>query len=243
MSYILEALKKIEQKQQRQGTPRLLSIPLDIPEEEKKSRTLLYVIVGALVLNAAVITAWWVAPWRRPEPVAPVAESLSMPQKEASGIATMAPATASHSPVVVDPTEKQTASVALEKSTPVFRPEVPEGAEATSGQRAKVSPPPAGQPPDARSRKETKSAFAASSTTLLDLGDLPPPVKGSLPEFKISGHAYSSEPRFRVARVNNKIVQEGETLSQGLKVDEIVPGGVIFTYRGYRFRVGINDNP
>lgn len=238
MSYILEALKKIEQKQQKQGAPRLLSIPLDIPEEEKKSRTLLYVIIGALVLNAAVITAWWAAPWQRPEPVA---ESLFIPQKEAPGVAS--PATALHAPAVVKPVENQTASVAVETSTPVFRPEVPKGTEATSGQRAKVSPAPAGQPPDVRSRKETKSASAVSSTTLLDLGDLPPPVKGSLPEFKISGHAYSPEPRFRVARVNNKIVQEGETLSQGLKVDEIVPGGVIFTFRGYRFRVGMNDNP
>jgi general secretion pathway protein B len=63
-----------------------------------------------------------------------------------------------------------------------------------------------------------------------------------LPEFNISGHAYSPEPQTRVARINEKILQEGQELAPGLKLEEITPGGVIFGYRGYRFRVELSGN-
>lgn len=244
MSYILEALKKVEQKQQREGIPRLLTLPPDVPEEGKKSRVLLYVIIGALLLNAVVMTAWWIAPWRHRETITPVTEPLAVPEKTLSGTTerTSAPA-----PVVPAPDRSSfgpTTSVISDKSAPLAKPAGAIGTEVGPGQRERTAASTAKSPPETQPRKEAvhaSPAFAPRSR-LFDLGELPPTIRGSLPEFKISGHAYSPEPRFRVARVNNKIVQEGEALSQGLKVDEIVPGGVIFTYQGYRFRVGVNDN-
>jgi general secretion pathway protein B len=242
MSYILEALKKLEQKQQREGTPILLSMSLDVPEEKKKNRVLLYVITGALVLNAAVITAWWIAPWPHHEGAAPAAGPMPLQQKEAAAMQNMPAAIVVHAPAIDTPLPQQAASTGAEKSMTAQKPMPVKPLEATIDHSAKGSPP-AGRQPEAQPRKETKSMSSGSGAKLLNLGELPPTVRGGLPEFKISGHAYSSESRFRVARVNNKIVQEGESLSQGLKVDEIVPGGVIFTYQGYRFKVGINDNP
>jgi general secretion pathway protein B len=240
MSYILEALKKIEQKQQREGVPRLLTIPSDLPEEEKKSRVLPYVIVGALVLNAAIMTAWWIAPWQSRQKIVPPAEPPVIQQKTAPAISEIPPAV--HAPFTGKYSTEQPTPKFGEKSAQISR-RAPEkdSLEATSGQRAKTAPS-ASQAPEAPLRKETRSALASPGDKLLSLEELPATVRGSLPEFKISGHAYSSEPHFRVARVNNKIVQEGEALSQGLRVDEIVPGGVVFTFQGYRFRVGTNDN-
>jgi hypothetical protein len=46
-----------------------------------------------------------------------------------------------------------------------------------------------------------------------------------------------------VTRINEKILQEGQELAPGLKLVEIVPDGVIFGYRGYRFRVDLNGSP
>lgn len=240
MSYILEALKKLEQKQQREGAPRLLSIPLDVPEEKKKSRVLQYVIAGALVLNAAAMTAWWIASRQYRKPVA-VIETKSVQQTEGAGIAHTPPPAGGRVSAVDAPSSQRAAPPGAEKTMAIPKPDS-QTLQTTSGERARVNPP-ASRAPEVQPRKEAKSVPPASGSKLLDLGELPPAVRNSLPEFKISGHAHSSEPRFRVARVNNKIVQEGEALSQGLKVDEIVPGGVIFTYQGYRFRVGINDNP
>jgi general secretion pathway protein B len=77
---------------------------------------------------------------------------------------------------------------------------------------------------------------------ILKLNELPRAVRNGLPEFRISGHAYSPEPQTRVARVNEKILQEGQELTPGLKLEEIIPSGLIFSYQGYRFRVTISEN-
>jgi general secretion pathway protein B len=77
---------------------------------------------------------------------------------------------------------------------------------------------------------------------IFSLSELPPAVRNALPEFRISGHAYSPDRQNRVARVNDKILQEGQELTPGLKVEEIVPDGIIFNYQSYRFRVGTNEN-
>jgi general secretion pathway protein B len=73
------------------------------------------------------------------------------------------------------------------------------------------------------------------------LSDLPAEVRSGLPEFKISGHAYSPEAQTRVVRINEKILQEGQELSPGLKVEEIVPNGVVLSHKTYRFRVEIGQ--
>ena len=245
MSYILEALKKVEQKQQREGLPRLLTLPLEVPEEGKKGRVLSYIIIGVLLLNAVVMTAWWIASRQHHEAITPVTEPLAVPEKTLSGTLerTLAPAPVAPASVPDRPSSSPTTPVISEKSAPIPNPAAPIRTEVGPGQKEKIAASTAKHPPEMQPRKEAVHSSPAPGARLFDLGELPPRIRGSLPEFKISGHAYSPEPRFRVARVNNKIVQEGEALSQGLKVDEIVPGGVIFTYQGYRFRVGVNDNP
>jgi len=77
---------------------------------------------------------------------------------------------------------------------------------------------------------------------VLQVSELPSAVRSALPQFRISGHAYSPEPQTRVARINEKILQEGQELAPGLRLEEIVPDGVIFGYRGYRFRVDLNGS-
>jgi general secretion pathway protein B len=245
MSYILEALKKVEQKQQREGIPRLLTLPPEVPEEGKKGRVLSYIIIGALLLNAVVMTAWWIAPRQHHETITPVTESLAVTEKTLSGTLerTLAPAPVVPASVPDRPSSSPTTPVISEKSAPIPNPAAPIRTEAVPGQKEKIAASTAKNSRETQPRKEAVHSSPAPGASLFDLGELPPTIRGSLPEFKISGHAYSTEPRFRVARVNNKIVQEGEALSQGLKVDEIAPGGVIFTYQGYRFRVGVNDNP
>lgn len=239
MSYILEALKKIEQKQQREGAPRLLTIPSDFPEEQKKRSVLPFVIAGALVLNAAVMTAWWMAPRTAKQHLIGV-ETASDIKGGMSAPLESLPALPAPLIGEKNSTIRQGSKAAEQPARISSRSPEREAAETASVQTGRAEPS-VGAPAEALPRKETRGASAAPKGKLLSLEDLPPAVRRDLPEFKISGHAYSSEPRFRVARVNSKIVQEGEALSQGLKVDEIVPGGVVFTYQGYRFRVGIND--
>jgi general secretion pathway protein B len=240
MSYILEALKKVEQKQQREGAPRLLTIPTEVGEERKKRRVLPYIIAAALLLNAAVMTAWWMTP--RFQYNEQQAATLNDSVKEPETFRTPPPLDVDEARSETRLTEQaipnRSSDVALHESRMTARI-VPRSVPV---QAAKAIP--SGQQSvEGGVSNETGNIVPPPRAKLLSLGELPLSIRGGLPEFKISGHAYSPEPRFRVARVNNKIVQEGEALSQGLKVDEIVPGGIIFTFQGYRFRVGLNDNP
>ena len=42
-----------------------------------------------------------------------------------------------------------------------------------------------------------------------------------------------------MARINDRMMREGQDLSQGLKLEEIIEDGVIFRFRDYRFFVGM----
>jgi hypothetical protein len=65
MSYILEALKKAEQKSEKGGLPSLLSHPR--ATDRKNGRMWFYPLIAALFLNAGMIF-WWVHPWWPNEP-------------------------------------------------------------------------------------------------------------------------------------------------------------------------------
>ena len=58
----------------------------------------------------------------------------------------------------------------------------------------------------------------------------------------MSIHLYNAEPQARFAKINDRTLHEGESLVEGLKVEQIRPDGVVFGYQGLRFQLGINEN-
>lgn len=71
---------------------------------------------------------------------------------------------------------------------------------------------------------------------MLSMAELPSSIQGQLPKISVSGYAYSSDPRARVAVINRRMLGEGDEVVAGVKVEQILREGVIFSYRGYRFR-------
>ena len=57
MSFILDALKKLEQKRQQGSVPDLMTVHLTGSQEAKKRSLLPYLILLVLLINAGVITA------------------------------------------------------------------------------------------------------------------------------------------------------------------------------------------
>ena len=55
----------------------------------------------------------------------------------------------------------------------------------------------------------------------------------------ISAHAYSTKPKASFVFVNDRMLREEEALAPGLKLERITPDGMIFSYKGYRFRRGV----
>ena len=217
MSYILEALKKVEQKEKQGGVPKLLSFRGETAPKPKKRTLWPYLLIATLLLNAVAIF-WWIGP---------------RPDKQH----TAAQAPAVQPPTSVAPALPPADQRAQNRSGDIKV--VPQARDISRSPALKTRETPAGTlvPPQTRAEKRT-----AAHGRVLSLDELPPSVKSGLPEFKVSGHAYSPDRALRVTRINDQILQEGQSLTPGLKVEEITPAGIVLSYQGYRFQVGINAN-
>jgi general secretion pathway protein B len=68
--------------------------------------------------------------------------------------------------------------------------------------------------------------------------DMPLSIRKTLPVMVVAVHAYSSTAQDRLVSINGRMLREGDTLGPDLKLEQITPDGMIFTYRSYRFRRG-----
>ena len=73
MSYILDALRKLEQNRQHEESLTFLTFQGQAPRKRKRHRLWPYLLVVALMLNAGVIF-WWIGPWQSPEKKSMTAE-------------------------------------------------------------------------------------------------------------------------------------------------------------------------
>jgi general secretion pathway protein B len=80
---------------------------------------------------------------------------------------------------------------------------------------------------------------AAGRETVMSMADLPLPIREELPAMTITVHAYSDKPEARLVGINYRILREGDYVVPGLRLEQITPDGMIFRYKGYRFRRGV----
>jgi general secretion pathway protein B len=234
MSYILEALKKAEQKTQQEGAPKLLSFPDENVPERGKRPLWPYLVLAALLLNAGVLF-FLIGPWRSQDRQAVVQVPVVDPQVTVARVEAPAAESVQNRPSAAKEIP-QARGVSKPRALAVGEdgPDAPPAA--TEKRPVPVTNSPSAQP---KARVENKPAVQGR---VVRLNDLPPPVRGALPDFNVTGHAYSPDPRSRVTRINDQILQEGQTLRPGLKVEEITPDGIILTYQGHRFQIGIGGN-
>ena len=91
-------------------------------------------------------------------------------------------------------------------------------------------------------QSETKSVDASEPVVenkIYNFHELPLSVKQSLPAFIISFFIYSDDPASRMVRINDHMLQEGQYLTAGLKLEEITRDGIIFNNQTYRFVVRV----
>ena len=239
MSYILDALRKSEHERRRGSVPDPLTVQEPLPHEKKKRAVWPFVIMAALLINAVIFGLWFGSRYSQKPPVvqedtsqnihtpqlannlpqsAPAInnEQEHIPQKEALNSGKVSPAILNSK---VDAKkqehlflEKERTSVKIQKTSPD---------SAISEPQAEKAPP----PPD--------------KTKLYTLNELPSSIRQKLPDFSLSVFLYTDEPASRMVRVNGSMMKEGQYLTTGLKLEEIIPDGVIFSYLDYRFRIGI----
>jgi general secretion pathway protein B len=243
LSYILEALKKLEQKRQQEGTPNLLTLQGDATKVPQKRRFWPYITLGVVLLNGIIVLLlFWIAPWKN------AGQPLSQTSRVTRESTTPPSATVlpekKEQPVAetkkdVPPPEKKD----LAQPGPGQPPAATPGkvvAEATQPKTAPVQPTPIKTSPES-SPREMKPV--KPSNKVLSIKELPGAVKSSLPELKMTVHSYNEQPQSRFVVINNNTVREGQSINSDLKVEQITPNGIILNYQGHRFVLGINETP
>ena len=228
MSFILEALKKSDQQRQRGATPTLPTTTLTMAAP-KQTAFLYYGLLAAVLLAGIVIG--WLHPWQAEQPTAAPGSLAEKPQISVSH------QIASPSlPGAPETARKTTQELPASNSMPAVQP-----APIIAAIKPDMSAPPRAQtysaPPTAPISE--KPADAAQEQKVIPMAELPLQVQQEIPAMTIPLHAYSSKPRDRLVSINDRMLREGESLTPGLRLEQITPDGLIFSYKEYRFRRGV----
>ena len=205
MSFILDALKKSEAERQRKAVPGFA----DIPEGRiaPKAPRWWWVIGALLAVNLAVLAGVLL----RPADTKPnETESLATEKKVEVPV-----------PVPVQPAAFSDIVAEARRNRPEQEPQTT--TEPQRQEQAATAP---------------KPAPAASSTTnaaLPTLNELRANGTLQLPDMHLDIHVYSDEPAERFVFINMSKYKEAATLSEGPRVREIRPDGVVLEHRGTRF--------
>jgi general secretion pathway protein B len=223
MSYILDALRKSDQQRQRGAAPTLLTMqPAAVVR--KRPAFLAYGLLAAVLVGAGIVIGW-LRPWQsepavpaRPEPVA--AKPLeSTPRQPAPAPSEIAPQPNQEPKPELQARVKPKADGAQRKAD-----------AAAPGRKAAPAP---------DRLAYTAAGDAEDAPAVISMTELPPSIQQDLPKMTITVHAYSDKPGARLVGINNRILREGDYVVPGLELEEITPDGMIFGYKGYRFRRGL----
>jgi general secretion pathway protein B len=223
VSYILEALRKLEQQQKSQrGNPVISELlnSTDVIPAQKKYPLWFSLILTALIINAGLLI-WWIHPWGSKTSSA-VAPRISGRYLESNVSAKSSEA----GPMQSKPARKKRATdsplTSKERGKAArISPALPEETPVT-----KLSPVPNAVPAPVGSSSEHR---------VFNFSELPLSVQHVLPEIKISLHFFTPESSSRVVRINDRTMQEGQELVPGLKLEEITPTGIVLRYQGFSF--------
>ncbi len=226
MSLILDALRKADAERERGSVPSLHSQPVVLPSvgtlsTPKGRSNWLWIAVG-LALGLAAAATWVMTGRNAPAP----------------STATTNVAPAQPSMFAATPARPAATSVPT-----------PPAAAATDAQT--IAEPAPWRQPDER---KAPRADAKGDTQVVTLGNvlgnvppaeapvysreqLPPDIRGALPQFAIGGSIYSPDPTARSLIINGRLYRERDRLTQELSLEEIKLRAAIFSFRGYRFEV------
>jgi general secretion pathway protein B len=252
MSFILDALKKSEADRQRQNGPALFEVKVAPPRTRLPLWAL--AIVALLVVNLGIVL-WLVL--RHPAhaesgtlaPAAPAVAAAPLPAPPAAGAASPPPqpaptvaatsappvAAASTPPAAAAATAagsaQTTAPAAAAATTVPATARAADAGSADGGNPADYAPAEEPAPSNALSGKVRRGTIAG-----VPLYQDAAAVPGTqIPQLRLDLHVYAPRPEDRFVMINMHKVHPGETLPEGVHVDDITPEGAVLSYNGSRF--------
>ncbi len=264
MSYILDALRKSEQQRQRGKAPSL-DAQLIVPYAEKSSSLLLYVLLIAALIAIGLIVFF--KPWQQDKTHEVVAANVDAPVQSQSQTKITYLPPVSHDKAPTNKLEQSTVRkpVATAENKPKekikpqenIKPQVepaPAKTEAPAliaahtdkdlpqepvvnkpvSQVAEREAPPVAVAPEVIQPNENTHAHK-----IFELSDLPANIQQEIPKMAIAGYAYSNISKESSVGINDHLLQEGDYLMPGLRLEHINPDGLVFAYKSYHFRQGL----
>ena len=215
MSFILDALKKSENSRLRQDHPAIFDAQAAAVRRQGLPRwgIALMVLLG---LNLLILAY---ALWRPSEPPAAV-PTVQPESTTASAAAHTAAAPAQSRPA---------------QSRPALSAPALAGPPSAAPTRSMAAPP-------SDVRRSTPPAFPVSSEespTLPSRDDLLA-AGAAIPEANLNMHVYDASPALRFVLLNGQRLREGEVSREGLRVEQILPSGVLLSTGGTSFMLSIN---
>jgi general secretion pathway protein B len=243
MSFILDALKKSENERQRQSSPALFEVKVAAPRRHFP----LWAVALAVLLGVNMLVLGWVllrdggdsdtAATNAPAP-APAATGAA-PSGEVTVPATVTfqvNVPASSAPGAVTPGAREPGVVAPSPAPPL-------GEEPLLSEQLPSVPPDY----DARDYQPAITPEEANATAAARRAGHMPPSRDELlargeqlPEMRLDLHVYDTDPAKRFVFINMRKLREGESLPDGVRVDEITQGGAKLSYRGTQFALSSN---
>ena len=249
MSFILDALRKSDQQRQRSVTPTLMTA--QAPAAGAKQPALFWYGLLAIMLLGAGMLIGWLHQWQA-EPATPAIQASADKSVERNMQQFAPPPSPSaalretvRKPGVQAPLRQQPAATPAAPAPVVAAttpPESPAPAKPVSPSPA-AAPVPAAPAPAAAPKQEERVVAnpAARNPGVLTMAELPAQIQQELPKLSILAHSYSSKPKARFVFINDQMVHEEEFPAPGLKLEQITPDGMIFSYKGYQFRRAANQ--
>lgn len=226
MSYILDALRKSEQERQP-GTPVRPGAPVHNVSLPSRGGWLLVIGVILLLFLLAAAVVFWHSTVSRISSEAVV--TLTSP----GAAPTAAPPAAE--PVAVAPPP----ITAVKRESPVH----------DLAEQTQVPVPVTSKKPRTAPRhkvaaiKQHPSSQADGPAVLLEtdntplLQQMPSEMQRAIPPMTVTIHVYSPQESQRILFINNREYHKGSLIEGGVRVEEIVPDGVVLSYQGERFKL------
>ncbi len=247
MSYILDALRKSDQQRQRGAVPTLLTAQV-ATAAPKQPAFLFYGLIAAVLVSAGIAIGW-LRPWQ-PEHTAPATEPIAAKPPESGPRQTaLAPPPAlpelAKKPERLRPARKSTSAAQPATARAAMKRDTPARVETDKPGTppVAVTDVPKGAPTLTPEQSAGKSPTnAAQEQRVMTMSELPLSIQQEIPAMSVSIHAYSSQPQNRLVGINERMLHEGGNVTPDLKLEQITPDGMIFSYKGYRFSRGVRSS-
>ena len=91
------------------------------------------------------------------------------------------------------------------------------------------------EPPVAKPQAPVQKPAQPAAAALLRYTELSPEQRSQLPQLSVNGASHSANPAHRLLIINGAVLQEGQDVVPGLKLERIGAHEAVFNHQGLRF--------